>query len=58
MSTWTERARQHFLQKRQNSTAETAESHSIFIKEVGDSTAETIETPLLAVLAVSTPPLL
>lgn len=32
------------------------ESHSIFIKEVGDSTAETIETPLLAVLAVSTPP--
>jgi len=52
MSTWAERAKTHFSQKRQNGTAETAKRVCDFSQERQNSTAETAERGVLAVLAV------
>jgi len=52
MTSWTQKAKAHFSQERQNGTAETAESLCVFLQERQNGTAETAETPLLAVLAV------
>jgi len=54
MTSWAARAKLHFLQKGQVTTAKTAETPLDFLQKGQVTTAKTAETPLLAVSAVPT----